>query len=124
MRRHGSPNRDWVLTDEEIWVVWRAAEEAGSFGAVVRLALLTAQRREKLASMRWAESAGIQACVPLLGWQLTKQGTYGRSTPTLPDNSSSERTMQNNTCKNCFHRVIGGVHHRIDGKNDAVERPE
>ena len=35
--------------------MWKAAETNGVFGTFVRLALLTAQRREKLAKMRWAD---------------------------------------------------------------------
>jgi integrase len=45
--------RERILDDDEIRTVWAAAEAGGKFGALVRLALLTAQRREKLASMRW-----------------------------------------------------------------------
>ena len=39
--------------DEELKRVWRAAESAGTFGAFVRVLLLTAQRRDKVARMRW-----------------------------------------------------------------------
>ena len=35
--------------------MWRAAEKNGQFGAFVRLALLTGQRRAKLATMRWSD---------------------------------------------------------------------
>jgi integrase len=44
-----------TLTDEEIRAVWKAAEANGSFGALVRLLLLTAQRRDKVVSMRWQD---------------------------------------------------------------------
>ena len=42
-----------ILDDDEIKAVWQQAEKNGEIGAIVRLALLTAQRREKLGSMRW-----------------------------------------------------------------------
>ena len=44
-----------VLDDEELRKVWLAAEadDAGPFGAFVRLLLLSAQRRDKLARLRW-----------------------------------------------------------------------
>src|SRR5262249_32977750 len=45
--------RSRILNDAELRAVWRAAESAGTFGAFIRLALLTAQRREKLATMRF-----------------------------------------------------------------------
>jgi integrase len=47
--------RSRVLSDDELRKVWQAAGEAGTYGAVVKLLLLTAQRREKILSMRWPE---------------------------------------------------------------------
>jgi integrase len=47
--------RKRILNDDEIRAVWKAAEANGTFGAFVRLALLTAQRKEKVASMKWAD---------------------------------------------------------------------
>jgi integrase len=44
--------RERVLDDAEIKSVWRAAEDAGQFGALVRLLLLTGQRRAKIVAMR------------------------------------------------------------------------
>ena len=55
MRRQ-SPHaqaRTRTLTDDEIRAIWRAAETDGTFGALIRIALLTAQRREKVRTMRW-----------------------------------------------------------------------
>jgi integrase len=46
-----------ILDDDELRQVWVQAEANGVFGAFVRLALLTAQRREKLAAMRWQDVA-------------------------------------------------------------------
>src|SRR5262249_36226403 len=47
--------RDRVLSDDEIRMVWKQAEANGMFGAFVRVALLTAQRRAKVAGMRWED---------------------------------------------------------------------
>src|SRR5262245_51462251 len=56
MRRHSKPARSRILDDGELRTVWRQAETTnGRFGAIVRLSLLTAQRREKIASMRWSD---------------------------------------------------------------------
>lgn len=54
---HGAPaQRDRVLTDEELRLVWHAAEAAGyPFGPLVKLLLLTGQRRDEIADMRWPE---------------------------------------------------------------------
>jgi integrase len=46
----GEGRRKRILGDDEIRAVWNAP---GVFGDFVRLALLTAQRREKLATLRW-----------------------------------------------------------------------
>lgn len=47
--------RDRILQDNELKAVWAAAAKASNFGAIVRLALLTAQRKSKIAAMRWAD---------------------------------------------------------------------
>ncbi len=44
-----------ILDDDEIRLVWKAAENQGRFGAIVRLLLLTAQRREKVGTLQWAD---------------------------------------------------------------------
>jgi integrase len=52
--------RDRILDDSEIRAVWNAAEELGTFGALIRMLLLTAQRLGKVKTMRWDDiSEGI-----------------------------------------------------------------
>jgi integrase len=57
MRRSNTKerSRDRILSDDELRAVWGAAEANGTFGALVRLLLLTGQRREKVAAMRWQD---------------------------------------------------------------------
>lgn len=55
MARHGIVKRDRILNDAELARIWRGAE--GLFGNFIKLALLTAQRRDKLATMKWADVA-------------------------------------------------------------------
>ena len=43
--------RTRVLSDEEIRFIWPALAEAGTFGALVKMLLLTAQRRDEVAHM-------------------------------------------------------------------------
>ena len=57
--------RTRILDDDELRKVWKAAEGNGNFGALVRLLLLTAQRRRKVVTMRWDD--------------LSKDGRRGRS---------------------------------------------
>lgn len=48
--------RDRVLTDDELLEVWSAAGRMGMpWGAFYRIAILTGQRREEVAALRWAE---------------------------------------------------------------------
>lgn len=47
--------RSRVLTDDELRRIWHAADEAGAFGALAKLLLLTAQRLEKVRTLRWSD---------------------------------------------------------------------
>jgi integrase len=52
---HGTPaRRDRVLQDEELKAVWHAAT-GYPYGSIVRLLILTGQRRGEIAGMRWVE---------------------------------------------------------------------
>lgn len=53
MKRSSTPPRDRILTDDEIRLVWNASD--GTYGDIVKIALLTGQRRDMLASMRWSD---------------------------------------------------------------------
>jgi len=55
MRRDTAKPRTRTLNDDELRTVWKIAEGNGTFGAILRLALLTAQRREKIATMKWGD---------------------------------------------------------------------
>jgi integrase len=49
-------SRDRVLTDGELRKVWRATDKiTGPFGALVKLLILTGQRRDEVAQLCWAE---------------------------------------------------------------------
>ena len=49
--------RKRILNDEEIRALWLACDTANVFGAMVKVLLLTGQRREKVATMKWADIA-------------------------------------------------------------------
>ena len=51
----GNQPRERVLDDSEIAAIWNAADEAGAFGKIVKLLLLTGCRRAEIGSMRWDE---------------------------------------------------------------------
>jgi integrase len=50
----GSTSRDRVLTADELVSIWRACGE-DAYGRIVRLLLLTGQRRDEIGSLAWAE---------------------------------------------------------------------
>ena len=52
MRQGNGKARRRILNENEIRRVWQAAGENGTFGALVKMLLLTAQRREKVTTMR------------------------------------------------------------------------
>jgi integrase len=53
---NGILKRERVLNDDEIIEIWRAAGDAGApYGAIVRLLILTGQRRGEVAGMTWGE---------------------------------------------------------------------
>jgi integrase len=47
--------RSRVLSDDELRVLWPVLSEAGTFGALLKTLLLTAQRRDEVANMAWTE---------------------------------------------------------------------
>jgi integrase len=47
--------RDRVLSDSEIRSLWKAADKGGQVGALLKLALLTGQRRGEFEQMRWQD---------------------------------------------------------------------
>ena len=53
---HREKARDRVLSDDELIAVFNAAEKmGGAFGAIIRMLILTAQRRNEVSEMTWAE---------------------------------------------------------------------
>ena len=57
MKRAGGKERqrERVLDDDELRAVWGALPAGDTFGDLVKLLLLTGQRREKVVGMKWAD---------------------------------------------------------------------
>jgi integrase len=47
--------RQRVLSDSELQIVWHAAGSAGVLGDMIKLLLLTGQRREKIYTLKWSD---------------------------------------------------------------------
>ena len=58
--------RDRTLADDEIRALWKATDApiSGGFATLVRVLLLTAQRREEVGGMRWEEIEGDTWIIP------------------------------------------------------------
>jgi integrase len=65
-------SRDRVLTDEELSLVWRLAGN-GDYGAILRLLVLTGQRREEVGGMLWSE-IDTEGALWRVGADRTKNG--------------------------------------------------
>jgi integrase len=50
----GAGRRDRVLNDDELRALWKATD-GGTFGGLVRILLLSAQRLDKVVSMKWGD---------------------------------------------------------------------
>jgi integrase len=55
LKPKGNAPRERVLDDAEIAAIWKAADEAGAFGKVLKLLLLTGCRRQEIGGMAWSE---------------------------------------------------------------------
>lgn len=67
--------RKRILNDDEIRALWKACDDAGTFGALIKTLLLTAQRREKVATMRWADVANGVWNIPAEAREKSNAGT-------------------------------------------------
>jgi integrase len=73
-------SRDRVLTDDELRAVWTASlRNTGHYGRIVRLLLLTGQRREEVAAMAWSELD-----LAARSWTLPAQRTKGARLHMVP----------------------------------------
>ena len=74
--------RDRVLADDEIRLVWNAADKIGwPFGPFTKLLILTAQRRGEVAAMRWAD-LDLEGDKPV--WTLPREATKADRLHTVP----------------------------------------
>ena len=72
--------RERILTDPEIAEIWRAAGDAASpYGTIIRLLILTGQRRGEVAGMAWDEISD-----DLATWTLPAERTKNGATHMVP----------------------------------------
>lgn len=77
--------RERALAADELRAVWAAAGQLGyPFGSFFKVALLTAQRRDEVAGMRWTD-VDLAACT----WTLAAAATKAKRTHTVPLSSAA-----------------------------------
>ena len=78
--RKGIAKRERVLSDTEIGEIWRATGDAASpYGTIIRLLLLTGQRRGEVAGITWGEISDDLAI-----WTLPGERTKNGAAHTVP----------------------------------------
>ena len=77
MRKAEPVKRARILDDDELRAIWKAAAANGVFGAYVRVCLLTGQRREKVASMRWEDIVDSEWRIEIKSRQKGHGGAFG-----------------------------------------------
>ena len=76
----GVAKRERVLSDTEIAEIWRAAGDAASpYGTIIRLLILTGQRRGEVAGMTWSEISE-----DLTTWTLPGERTKNGAAHSVP----------------------------------------
>jgi integrase len=71
--RAGSTAREQVLSEAELVEVWRACGDGDDFGTIVRLLILTGQRRDEIGGLEWRE-IGVEKREISLPGRRTKNG--------------------------------------------------
>lgn len=89
--------RDRILTHKEIAVLWPVFGQVGVFGVLLKMLLLTGQRRREIADARWTEIAGSTLTIPASRYKTARDHTVPLSAPvgellaTLPRLPGSDR---------------------------------
>src|SRR5262245_18192912 len=98
--------RERVLSDEEAGAIWRAAGEAPlPFGAIVRLLMLTGQRREEVAGMTWAELSENLAT-----WTIPATRTKNGTAPLVPLSKPASKILKDLRSDG----PVEGAHQRVN----------
>ncbi len=109
--------RERVLSDSELSVVWRGAEAiGGAAGAFARLLILTGQRRDEVANMRWSD-VNLDTRV----WTLPREMTKGDRTHEVPLSAPAVALLTDLPRKGTFVLTSRGFR-LVPGKPVAEDR--
>jgi integrase len=119
---HGS--RDRVLSYDELVAIWRATGSDHPFHAIVRLLLLTGQRREEVGGMDWSEidlEAGLWA-LPAIRAKNRRQHVVPLSAPALAI-LAARPSRSGLIFPNRYHKPYSGWSAALDKLRDELGLP-
>ena len=112
-------SRDRVLTNDELRSVWNAAG-TGDYGDIIRLLILTGQRREEVGGMLWSELD-----VPGATWRIGSDRTKNGIAHEVPLSSEALRILGKRRRSNSREFVFGtgeGPFQGWSGAKRAIDR--
>jgi integrase len=97
--------RERVLSDSELAAIWRTADNVGPFNAIVRLLMLTGQRRSEVSGMAWTEISG-----DLTIWTIPGARTKNGATHVVPLSAPVQSILR--SAPRLGELVFPGLHDR------------
>ncbi len=79
-----------MLSDDELASVWRATDGPGPFNGIVRMLILTGQRREEVADMTWSELSN-----DLSTWTIPASRAKNGATHIVPLSAPAQDLLRN-----------------------------
>jgi integrase len=64
VNRHPERTRERVLNGAELRAIWTATDDSSDYSAVVRLLMLSGQRANEIAGLKWSEMSGDEIVLP------------------------------------------------------------
>jgi integrase len=108
--------RERVLTDAELAAVWKATDGPGPFNAIVRMLMLTGQRREEVTAMTWDEIAGDFST-----WTLPASRAKNGAAHLVPLSSQAQAILRVAPCVRRTNHVFPGRNGPFNGFSKAKE---
>jgi integrase len=105
--------RERVLTDHELRAVWQATSGGGAFNAIVRMLVLTGQRREEVAGMTWAELDELST------WTIPASRAKNGVAHVVPLSAPAQTLLRGVACQEGSDLVFPGLRGPFNGFGKA-----
>ena len=105
-----------MLTDNELLAVWQATAGPGPFNTIVRMLILTGQRREEVSGMAWAELAP-----DLSSWEIPARRSKTGAAHIVPLSAQAQATLGMNPRLDGGDLVFPGLRGAFSGFSKAKE---